>query len=166
MVGIVLGLGFQWWPSLHLSWQFIAFIFVYFDIIDYWIDYAPSLKKFPPKREVDVFLDIGIIFSLFLYIYSTQLTIVYFLTTFITFKILDYFWLLSSKYEYRPEGTDRLFVDTWMYFNLFEVLITGILIGSTYLWGMSPLTIIGIFIILRIVVRISASFRYKKIRFS
>src|SRR4051812_14495728 len=100
MVGIVLGLGFQWWVALQYPWQYVAFIFVYFDIVDYWIDYSPSLKKWPPLRELDVFLDISIMFSLFLYIYSTQLTIAYFLTTFIAFKLLDYFWLLSSKHEY------------------------------------------------------------------
>ena len=38
MVGVVLGLGFQWWPLLKEPWQYTAFIFVYLDIVDYWID--------------------------------------------------------------------------------------------------------------------------------
>lgn len=165
MIGIVLGLGFQWWVALESSWQYIAFIFVYFDIVDYWIDYSPSLKKFPPKREIDVFLDLSIMFILFLYIYTTQLTIIYFLTTFIIFKILDYLWLWSSKQEYKPTGSDKLFVDTWMWFNLFEAIISGILIilvSSIYL---EPLTAILIFVIFRIITRVFASFRYKKVHF-
>src|SRR5687768_14211625 len=88
MIGIVLGLGFQWWIILQQPWQYIAFVFVYFDIVDNWIDYSHSLKKFPPKREIDVFLDLSIMFVFFLYIYTTQLTIVYFLITFIVFKVL------------------------------------------------------------------------------
>ena len=29
MVGVVLGLGFQWWPDLREPWQFLAFVLVY-----------------------------------------------------------------------------------------------------------------------------------------
>jgi hypothetical protein len=79
MIGIVLGLGLQWWVNLESTWQYVAFVFCYFDITDYWIDYGPSLKKFPPKREIDVFLDVAIAFSLFFYIYTTQVSVFYFL---------------------------------------------------------------------------------------
>lgn len=165
MIGIVLGLGFQWWIFLQHPWQYIAFIFVYLDIVDNWIDYSPSLKKFPPKREIDVFLDLSIMFSFFLYIYSTQLTITYFLTTFIIFKILDYFWLWSSEREYKPTGIDKLFLDTWMRFNIFEAIITGILIVVTLLFSIQPLIILITFITIRIFTRVLASLRYKKIHF-
>ncbi|OGI68836.1 hypothetical protein A3A05_02425 [Candidatus Nomurabacteria bacterium RIFCSPLOWO2_01_FULL_41_12] len=165
MIGIVLGLGFQWWLVLDSTWQYVAFIFVYLDIVDNWIDYSPSLKKFPPKREIDVFLDLGIMFTFFLYIYSTQLTIIYFLTVFIVFKILDYFWLWSSEKEYKSTGIDKLFLDTWMRFNIFEAIITGILIAVTLLFSIQPLIIIIIFIVIRIITRILASLRYKKVHF-
>lgn len=165
MIGIVLGLGFQWWPFLSSPWQYIAFVFVYLDIVDYWIDYAPSLKKFPPKREIDVFLDLGIMFVLFLYIYSTQLTIIYFLATFVAFKILDYFWLWSSEREYIPVGTDKIFVDTWMGFNLLEIIFSVLLISVTFWLDLSSLIAVLIFIVFRIIVRVAASFRYKKVHF-
>jgi len=166
MVGIVLGLGFQWWPALQQPWQYIAFLFVYLDIIGYWIDYAPSLKKFPPKREIDVLLDVGIMFVLFLYIYATQLTITYFLTTFIILRVLDYLWLLSSKHEFHPTGTDKLFVDTWMQFNLIEAAVTMGLVGLISFVPMQPIIIIGVFIVFRVVVRVVASLRYKKVHFA
>lgn len=165
MIGIVLGLGFQWWLVLEHPWQYVAFIFVYFDIVDYWIDYSPSLKKFPPKREIDVFLDLSIMFILFLYIYTTQLTIIYFLTTFIIFRSLDYLWLWSSKHEYEPIGVDKLFVDTWMQLNLLEAVITGILIGLVSFLALSPLITITSFIIFRVIVRVVASIRYRKVHF-
>jgi hypothetical protein len=165
MIGIVLGLGFQWWPQLHLPWQYIAFIFVYLDIVDNWIDYSASLKKFPPKREIDVFLDLSIMFTFFLYIYSTQLTIVYFLAAYIIFKILDYVWLWSSEREYKPVGSDKIFVDTWMRFDILEAIITGILIGLVLLFSVKPLVILIIYIVARIIIRVLASFRYKKIHF-
>jgi len=166
LIGIVLGLGFQWWPILQYPWQYIAFIFAYFDIVDYWIDYSPSLKKFPPKREIDVMLDIAIMFVLFLYIYATQLTTTYFLTVFIIWRVLDYLWLLSSKHEYHPTGTDKLFVDTWMRFNLIEAAISLCLIGGAVLFHIQALTIIIVFIAIRIIVRVLASLRYKKVHFT
>jgi hypothetical protein len=165
MIGIVLGLGFQWWIFLQYPWQYVAFIFVYLDIVDNWIDYSPSLKKFPPKREIDIFLDLGIMFAFFLYIYSTQLTIIYFFTAFIIFKILDYLWLWSSEREYKPIGIDKLFLDTWIHFNMFEIIITGILIIVTLLFSIQPLVVIIIFIVTRIITRILASLRYKKVHF-
>jgi len=166
MVGIILGLGFQWWPDLHFHWQYVAFVFVYFDIIDYWIDYAPSLKKFPPKREIDVLLDLAIMFILFLYIYAVTLTLFHLLGAFVIFKIFDYLWLFSSRHEYHPTGTDKLFVDTWMKFNVMEAILTGILIGGMFLFTLQPLVVLIIFIVVRITIRVIASFRYKKVHFS
>ncbi|HEY4523268.1 MAG TPA: hypothetical protein VJK04_00125 [Candidatus Paceibacterota bacterium] len=166
MVGIVLGLGFQWWPNLQTPWQYIAFIFVYLDIVDYWIDYSPSLKKFPPKKEINVMLDVSIMFALFLYIYSTQLTIIYFLTAFVVFIALDYFWLLSSRHEYHPTGTDKLFVDTWIRFNLVEIFIAIALIILVMVFHVLPLAVLIIFIVARLITRALASWRYKKVHFA
>ena len=166
LIGMVLGLGFQWWPSLQEPWQYLVFIFVYLDIVDYWIDYAPSLKKFPPKREIDIILDVGIMFSLFLYIYSaSQLSIEYLLGAFILFRILDFLWLFSSKQEYKPTGGDALFVNTWLKLNLIEAIITGLIVVVTLMGSIPPLVVIIGFIIFRIVTRIFASWKYKKVHF-
>ena len=165
MVGMVLGLGFQWWPALKDPWQYLAFIFVYLDIVDFWIDYSPSLKKFPPKREIDVMLDIAIMFSLFLYIYATQITLVYFLTASILLRILDFFWLLSSKYEYRPTNSDKVYIDTWLFFDLLEAALAGVFIGITFFASFHPFFILFTFIIFSITVRILASMQYKKVHF-
>lgn len=164
MIGIVLGLGFQWWTNLSAPWQYAAFIFAYVDIVDYWIDYGPALKKFPPKREIDVILDVAIMFSLFLYIYTAQLTIAYFLLAFALSRALDFFWLLSSRNEYTPKGSDKIFVDTWIKFDIFEFAVALILAGST-VFGFSALSILMVYIAVRIVIRITASLKYKKAHF-
>lgn len=56
VLGVILGLGFQWWPMLHEPWQYVAFVFVYLNLIDFWIDYTPAMKKYPLKSEIDVFI--------------------------------------------------------------------------------------------------------------
>jgi hypothetical protein len=163
MVGIVLGLGFQWWPALTQPWQYIAFIFVYMDIIDYWIDYSPSLKRFPPKRELDVMLDVAIMFTLFLYIYTTQLSIIYFLTAFIIFKIFDLFWLVRARIEYHPSASKDMFLQTWITINTIESALTAGLIVATTHFTFNPITTLIIFIATRLLLRICASLQYKKI---
>ncbi|MFA5987817.1 MAG: hypothetical protein WC797_04190 [Candidatus Paceibacterota bacterium] len=165
MVAVVLGLGFQWWTSLSEQWQYLAFVFVYIDIVDYWMDYSSSLKKFPPKREVDIILDVAIIFALFLYIYSTQISIFYFLLSFVLLRVLDFFWLLSSKHEFHPVGSDKLFVDVWLRYDLIESVVTVAIMFASKYFNVLAIYSLLVFIVFRVLVRALASFRYKKIHF-
>jgi hypothetical protein len=168
MIGVVLGLGFQWWPNLTEKWQIAAFIFVYIDIIDYWIDYGPSLKKFPPIKEVDVFLDVAIVFSMFLYIYSTQLQIIYLLLAFVLLRIFDFFWLLSSKNEFYSSVSDfdKKYLKTWLRFDIFEIIMALMVFDLYLLIAIPPLSVLIIYIFLRISLRVIASLQYKKAYFS
>lgn len=166
MVGVVLGLGFQWWAILREPWQFIAFLFAYVDTVDYWIDYGPALKKFPPRKEIDVLLDVGIIFSLFLYIYATQISVIYFLTAFILLRVLDFFWLLSSRIEYHPQGADKTYINTWLYLDCIEAAIAGALIIFALVFTPSSLFLVAFYIFYRIMVRVFASINYRKVYFS
>src|SRR3989344_4530791 len=166
MIGVVLGLGFQWWPNLHEPWQYAAFIFVYVDLVDYWIDYSSALKRFPPKRELDIMLDVAVIFMMFLYIYSTQLSILYFLVSFGAFKIVDTLWLARVRIEYHPEGREEKFVHAWIRYNLAEIFYTGGLLLTTMIYPMAALSLLGIFAILRLATRILASLHYKEIYFA
>ncbi len=166
MVGVVLGLGLQWWPNLQEIWQYLAFIFVYLFLIDYWIDYGPSLKKFPPKKEIDVILDVILVFFMFFCIYSTLLTIWSFLISFTLLFIFDFFWLLSSKSEYRPVGDDKIFVDTWMFIDLASAFFTGVVFLLGKFFFLSPLIILIFFIVLIFLLRILAIWKYKKVYFS
>jgi len=166
MIGVILGLGFQWWPNLQEPWQYLAFIFVYLSIIDYWIDTAAALKKYPPKRELDLMLDIAILFLLFLYIYAAQRTVLYLLTVFVVARVLDSLWVLRVFSEYQLTTADRHIFDTWLRQMLAEVLLAIALIGTALLSSVSSLTIIVGFIAFRIAVRILASFRYKRVYFA
>src|SRR3989344_5712782 len=133
MIGVILGLGFQWWPDLKESWQFVAFVLVYFLIIDYWIDTASALKKFPPKRELDIIIDVALMFSFFLLIFSTKNSIAYFLIAFILFRILDIFWILRAKSEYQIANHDNLVMNTWFLADFIEsVAALALLVASHY----------------------------------
>ncbi len=165
MIGIVLGLGFQWWPALSQPWQYVAFIFVYVDIIDYWIDYGPALRKFPPKREFDLILDVGIMFTLFLYIYATQLSIIYFLLSFIAFKMFDMFWLLRAKFQHHPTGREGTFIQTWITSNTLEAVVSTLLVMGCWFAGLTAPITLAIFIAIRLILRVFASYRYRQIHF-
>lgn len=162
MIGVVLGLGFQWWPNLSETWQFLAFILAYLLIVDYWIDTGSALKKFPPKRELDIILDVTVMFSFFLFIYSTQATIEYFLWAFILFRILDIFWILRVKAEYKPTHHDELVMNTWMFADCAEILSAFALL-SLESRGIAPLSLLGAFIVVWLVIRVVSSLRYKKV---
>jgi len=164
MVGVILGLGFQWWPALTHNWQYIAFFFVYIDLIDYWIDYAPSLKKFPPKSEIDMMIDLAIMFGLFIYIYSTQQSFQHFMYAFAIFKTFDFIWLLRAKKDYKPTGIDGTFVDVWLKLNLVEI-VGALLLVLISVNIVNPLIWMVIFVLFRVSTRLFASFRYKRIHF-
>lgn len=163
MIGIVLGLGFQWWDNLHEPWQYIAFFFAYLSVIDYWIDYNPVVKKFPPKNELSLITDVGVLFSMFLLIYSAQKTLAYFFIAFAVFRIADIFWLLRVKHDFTLPKSEKIYFDTWIIFELIEAIVAiGLLIAFQY----PPLMVILVFIIFRIGMRVAASFRYKSVHFA
>lgn len=167
MIGIVLGIGFQWWPNLNEPWQYVAFIFVYLNIVDYWIDYSPTIKKFPLKREIDVILHTFIVFSMFYVVFSTQQDIITsFFAAFIIYRILDIIWIWRMRSEYNPSKHDNKFMTAWNLFDWIEVLFAIILSGIYIFAETNPLLLILIFVFFRILTRIMASLRYKEIYYS
>jgi len=166
MIGIVLGLGFQSWSNIHDTWQYIAFFFAYLSIVDYWIDYIPTIRKFPPKNEVDLLADVGILFLMFLLIYATQFTIIYFLIVYAVFRLVDNIWMARIRYQYSLNSRDKLFFNTWLVFGSIEGLVALALISLSAIFHLMPLLILVIFIIFRLLMRILASFRYKSFNFS
>ncbi len=165
MIGIVLGLGFQWWPALTQPWQYIAFIFVYIDIIDYWIDYAASRKKFPSKREVDIILDIAVMFALFLYIYSTQVTVNYFLISYLTLSVFDLLSIVRTRSQHQLGGAGRDFFGAYLMVDIANVIICGTLALAATSFSLEPLTTLMIFIGARVMMRILASIKHKHVFF-
>jgi hypothetical protein len=160
MIGIVLGLGFQWWTALTAPWQYMAFVFVYVDIIDYWIDYGPSLRKYPPKKEFDLILDVIIMFNLFLYIFSTQKeTSLYFLVSFVLLRILDMIWIGRAIKEYPEEG---LQIKKWLKFNAIEAAVGGLAIILTLINPGMHLFLTVAVILLWVCMRIYISVKYKR----
>lgn len=163
MIGVILGVGFQWWPDLREPWQYLAFIFIYLNLVDYWVDYSPTVKKFPLKNEIDVVLHTFIFFTMFLLIYYAKTTITLFFVSFILYRIGDLFWIYRMKKDYSPNPANLLFMNTWQFFNCIEIALTLLLIASNRLLFISPLVLIIVFIIGRTTTRILASLRYHNV---
>lgn len=166
MIGVVLGIGFQYWQELHELWQYVAFIYVYIALIDYWIDYGPTLRKFPPKKELDVMLDVAIMFALFLFIFAVQYSIVYILSAFVLLRALDFIWLLKVKRNHHPTGKDLTYVNTWLRVNVIDCIFALSLIGVSWLVPIPSLITLIIFILINSLMRTYASIQYKKVHFA
>lgn len=165
MIGIILGLGFQWWTELHQTWQYIAFIFVYLNLIDYWVDYSPVLRRYPFRREIDVLLHFAIIFMMFYLIYSVLLSVTALIVAFVIYRLIDLIWLWRLFRSYRISETDRPFLRGWAIFESIEaacLLIVALLIHAEVVDAMIGLSI---FIGLRIISRIATSWFYNSIYF-
>ena len=163
MIGVVLGLGFQWWPELTEPWQYLAFAFAYLNIIDYWIDYNPIAKKYSVKLEVDVILHILIIFGMFLLISSTLQTLTYFFLAFAFYRAADIVWIWRIKREHRIPASDLVFINTWYKWDFVEAILAG---GFYFLAAdeiLNPTILLLIFICIRILTRTIESKSYKKV---
>ncbi len=166
MIAIILGLGFQWWPNLVEPWQYVAFFFAYFSTVDYWIDYVPALKKYPPKTEIGLLADILVLFSMFLLIYSAQKSITYFFVAFALFRAVDFIWMWRIRREYTLFANDTIFFNTWLKFEGVEALVALGFAAFAANFSTQALYLLLGFVVFRIVMRILASFRYKKIHFA
>jgi len=166
IIGIVLGFGFQSWANITETWQYVAFFFAYLTVVDYWIDYIPTVRKFPPKSEIDLLGDIAILFLMFLLIYATQFTVTYFLIVYAIFRIVDDLWMTHIRYQYQLSNRDKLFFNTWFIFGSIECLVAILLVVLISIFHFAPLMIFAIFVIFRIIMRVLGSLRYKSFNFS
>jgi predicted neutral ceramidase superfamily lipid hydrolase len=167
MIGVILGLGFQWWPQLTSTWQYIAFIFVYLNLIDYWIDYSPTLKQYPLKNQFDVILHTAIMFAMFFLVYTTQGSIQVFLASFTFYRAIDIIWIWRMKSQYKPPTREQVFLNTWIFCDILEAIFCIILIIITSLFSsISPLACLIIFIVFRVASRAFASIKYKTLYYN
>ncbi|MEK7187754.1 MAG: hypothetical protein AAB691_02835 [Patescibacteria group bacterium] len=163
MVAVVLGLGFQWWPELKEPWQYIAFIFAYFNLVDYWIDYNPAAKKYTLGLEIDIVLHTLIIFSMFLLVFSAQQSLSYFLFAFGFYRATDILWLCMIKAKHKKVTGDIVYVNTWLVSDIVESSV-ALGLGVVALYEIiAPLYILISFVLIRVCTRLLSSVRYKKI---
>lgn len=163
ILGVILGLGFQWWPALSEPWQYLAFVFVYLNLIDFWIDYTPALKRFPLKNEIDVFIHTLIFFAMFFLIYTTQGSIVYFFGSYLLYRIGDIIWITRVIKTFRPPARDMVFWKTWLRQDAVEVLVVVACSAIAMTTSVSPLVLIVVFILARVLTRIYSSVAYQKV---
>ena len=163
MVAVVLGLGFQWWPQLKEPWQYLAFIFAYLNLVDYWIDYNPTAKRYALKLEVDVVLHTLIIFGMFLLVFAAQKSLSYFLFSFAFYRVADILWLWFIKYKHKTLAGDLVFINTWLLSDIVETL-AALAFGLLALYeSFFPIYFLIAFVTIRIITRLMSSVRYKKI---
>lgn len=163
MVGIVLGLGFRSWTDLHEIWQYIAFVFIYLNLIDYWVDYSPLLKRYPFRREIDVILHFAIVFLMFYMVYSILGSVVQVLFAFALFRLLDIIWMQRIERAHKITPHDRKFFQSWTKYEFLEfigALSLAIILGFVQ-W--EPVVGLIIFVVLRLVMRILASATYSAV---
>lgn len=160
MIGIVLVLGFQWWFNLRQAWQFIAFIFVYLNLVDYWIDSSRLFRKFPLQRKTDVILYTFIIFSMFFMIYATQRSILTLLFAFALYRAGDLAFLNGVKREHRSGSREASFIESWIRYETVETMGAGLLLFIGLLTSVAPALLFVFFIILRAITRTIASLTY------
>ena len=163
MVAVVLGLGFQWWPEIKEPWQYIAFFFAYLNLIDYWIDYNPTAKKYALKLEIDVVVHTLIIFGMFLLVFATQKSLTYFLFSFAFYRIADIIWLYCIKWKHKTINEDSIFINTWLLSDVVESAAAITLGGIALSQPSSGLRLLSLFILIRVFTRSISSLRYKKI---
>jgi len=163
MIGVVLGIGFQWWGDLKETWQYIAFMFVYLNLVDYWIDYSPTVKRFPLKREIDVILHTYILFMMFYIVYATKLSIISFIVGYILYRVGDIFWIWRMFREYHKKERDKKFLYGWLSSDIFEIIVCLLLLLINHFYIIAPLIILVIFIVFRLLSRILASVYYKEV---
>ena len=167
MVGVVLGLGFQWWPELREPWQYIAFVFAYLNLIDYWIDYNPIAKRYPLRHELtEVLIHTLIIFGMFLLVFGSQKTLPYFLYSFAFYRLADILWIWRMKKEHTIPHHDMIFMNTWHVYDAVE-MFSAIAIGFAAAHNvLGPTSALLIFIVIRVATRIASSTHYKKVFFA
>lgn len=163
MVAVVLGLGFSWWPELNEPWQYLAFIFAYLNLVDYWVDYNPTAKKYSLKLEVDVVLHTLIIFGMFLLVFATQKSLSYFLLSFVFYRVADILWLWFIKAKHKRLAGDLVFINTWLFSDIVEALVALGFGWLAFNESFTPLYLLIAFVVIRIFTRLISSARYKKI---
>ena len=112
------------------------------------------------------FLQIVNFFSMFLLIYSAQKSITYFFVAFALFRAVDFIWMWRIRREYTLFANDTIFFNTWLKFEGVEALVALGFAAFAANFSTQALYLLLGFVVFRIVMRILASFRYKKIHFA
>ncbi len=163
MVGIVLGAGFLWVTNFHQPWQYLAFLFVYLDILDYWLDHSSAQAKFPSKRIFDLVLTILTVLAIFSYTFTIQFGLWPLLLAFGLFKFFDFIWLIRVEKQHRPHGEEKMFVNSWIICDILEVGFALAMIILLLQISIQPMTLLIIFIIFRVLVWLLATQSHKKL---
>ncbi len=150
MFGAIVAIGFGQWFSVdeRESLFFISFLFAHIILIDVWVNYDPTVRKFPTKNPYFLVLDLALIFTMAFLIYYSMSSLHRFLLSIIALRLVGVLWSERSLIEYKPGKPDatylkhtrnRNFVEAAVFAMMFIVLKSVdayALVGTTIvLWS-------------------------------
>ncbi len=144
MFGAVVALGFGQWfsvperPMLSLA----AFLFAHIILIDIWINYDPTVRKFPTKRPYMLILDLALIFSMAFLIHYSMLDLQKFLMSIVALRLIGVAWSERPLQEYKMKKSDTAYLKHTRGRNFFEAFAFAL--PLPFLSKIDAYTLVGI----------------------
>ncbi len=129
MFGAIIALGFGQWFSVaeRDTIFFISFVFAHIMLIDVWINYDPTIRKFPTKNPYFLILDLTLIFTMTFLIYYSMFSLQKFLVAVVALRLIGVVWAERPIREYKIRGTDKSYLKYISKRNLFEAAAFAVL---------------------------------------
>ncbi len=112
MFGAIIAIGFgQWFAvSERESLFFVSFLFAHVMLIDVWVNYDPTVRKFPTKNPYFLILDLALIFTMSFLIYYSMFNLQRFLLSIIALRLVGVFWSERPLKEYKLNRYDTAYL--------------------------------------------------------
>ncbi|MBI2084970.1 MAG: hypothetical protein HYT71_00475 [Candidatus Aenigmarchaeota archaeon] len=129
MFGAIIALGFGQWfsvPEREIIF-FIAFVFAHTILIDVWINYDPTIRKFPTKNPYFLILDLALIFTMAFLVYYSMFNLQRFLVSAAVLRTIGILWSERPLKEYKIRGSDSSYLKYVRKRNFFEAAAFALL---------------------------------------
>ncbi len=124
MFGAIIAIGFGQWFAVaeRPSIFFIAFLFAHIMLIEVWINYDPTIRRFPTKNPYFLILDLALIFTMSFLIYYSMFDLNKFLLAIIVLKAVGGLWAERPLKEYKIKGSNLSYLKYMRKRNSLEIL--------------------------------------------
>ncbi|MBI4177014.1 MAG: hypothetical protein HY516_01470 [Candidatus Aenigmarchaeota archaeon] len=124
MFGAIIAIGFGQWFSVseRANIFFAAFIFAHIMLIEIWINYDPTVRKYPTKNPYFLILDLALIFTMSFLIYYSMFDLQKFLVSVIALKAVGGLWAERPLKEYKIRGSNLSYLKYMRKRNSLEML--------------------------------------------
>ncbi|MBI4168188.1 MAG: hypothetical protein HY515_04485 [Candidatus Aenigmarchaeota archaeon] len=124
MFGAIIAIGFGQWFAVsdRATVFFAAFLFAHIMLIEIWINYDPTVRKFPTKNPYFLILDLALIFNMSFLIYYSMFDLQKFLMSIIALKVVGGLWAERPLKEYKIRGSNLSYLKYIRKRNLLETV--------------------------------------------